>query len=143
MPGMTLTLITRPQSAFLPDNTATAHWSLYLWDPDLNIGTVYQVAKESYFRGNTVTNHREMVRPQDIAAVSASVVVASGLHITHDVMRDVCRRVAYNRPFDLVRNNCQRYCMQVLQELVTGGHLDQHMISALWTKGFTPLIGNR
>lgn len=53
----------------------------------------------------------------------------------------MCKYVADDRPFDLVVNNCQRWCSQVLVYLVEEGYITRAQLAALTAKGFTPLTG--
>lgn len=66
--------------------------------------------------------------------------VASQLALT-DAMVDVqCRAAAQNRPSDLVVNNCQRFCSEILHRLVNNGTITQDQFNALAQKGFQPLV---
>lgn len=59
--------------------------------------------------------------------------------VTNDALDVQCRAAAQNRPFDLVVNNCQRFCSQILQRLVNNGTITQDQFDALAAKGFQPL----
>jgi hypothetical protein len=60
--------------------------------------------------------------------------------LTNDALDVQCRAAAQDRPFDLVVNNCQRFCSQILQRLVNNGTITQDQFDALAAKGFQPLI---
>ena len=67
-------------------------------------------------------------------------MVASGLTLDDAGLDVQCRAAAEGRPFDLVVNNCQRFCTQILQRLVNSGVLTEEQFYALPAKGFQPLV---
>jgi hypothetical protein len=80
------------------------------------------------------------INPTASRSLQASVEVASGLVLTDDALDVQCRAGAQGRPFDLVVNNCQRFCSQILQRLVNNRIITQDQFNALAAKGFQPLI---
>ncbi|OAX85254.1 hypothetical protein ACJ72_00376 [Emergomyces africanus] len=80
------------------------------------------------------------VSPMASRSLRASVEVASGLALSDEALDVQCRAAAQNRPFDLVANNCQKFCSQILQRLVNNGAITQGQFDALAVKGFQPLI---
>ena len=80
------------------------------------------------------------INPVASASLRASVEVASGLVLTNSMLDVQCRAAAQGRPFDLVVNNCQRFCSQILQRLVNNGIITQDQFDALAEKGFQPLV---
>jgi hypothetical protein len=70
----------------------------------------------------------------------ASVEVGSGLSLTKLVLHKTCGATARGRPFDLVVNNCQRFCSHILQGLLDNGTITQDQFDALAAKGFEPLV---
>ncbi|KZT65065.1 hypothetical protein DAEQUDRAFT_731795 [Daedalea quercina L-15889] len=133
----TLCLLGFYQSPLFP--SGTAHWGLYLYSPGERSGTLYHVSKESIV--GATKYDRQRFTPTISQSLRQSVEVASGLALDEGTLNLVCARLAHNRPFDLVVNNCQRYCTEVLVELVRNGTLTQAQFDALSRKGFTPLIG--
>ena len=80
------------------------------------------------------------INPTVSRSLSVSVEVASGLVLTNDMLDTQCRAAEQGRPFDLVVNNCQRFCSQILQRLVNHGSITQDQFDALAAKGFQPLV---
>lgn len=81
------------------------------------------------------------MNPRQSRSLTQFVEVSSNVRLTGDELEGICRRIAHNRPFDLVVNNCQRFCSEVLEYLVEAGHITQAELDALGAKGFHPLVG--
>ncbi|EER39929.1 predicted protein [Histoplasma capsulatum var. duboisii H88] len=134
----TLTLLCFEQSRLFPQDTA--HWALYLWDAHAETGTLFHARKDSLASGQTLYEPIADVSPMASRSLRASVEVASGLALSDEALDVQCRAAAQNRPFDLVVNNCQKFCSQILQRLVNNGTITQGQFDALAVKGFQPLI---
>lgn len=81
--------------------------------------------------------------PQNTSSLRAAVQVASGLQLDSERLRKLCQAIAKDRPFDLVVNNCQAFCTEILVELVRDGTITRAEFDALATKGFTPIVRRR
>lgn len=71
------------------------------------------------------------INPATSRSLEASVEIATGLNLTDDELDALCIAAAENRPFDLVVNNCQRFCHEILQRLVGDGTITQDQVDAL------------
>lgn len=80
------------------------------------------------------------VEPAYSATLKRSVIVASELELDFATLHPLCEAAAVNRPFDLVVNNCQRFCSEVLRRLVNRGVLTEDQYNQLEAKGFTPIF---
>ncbi|TAQ87788.1 hypothetical protein B7494_g3869 [Chlorociboria aeruginascens] len=78
--------------------------------------------------------------PTTSHSLKRSVEVANGLQLDDSVLEVQCRAAAQDRQFDLVVNNCQRFCTEILQRLVNNGIITEEQYNALPAKGFTPLV---
>jgi hypothetical protein len=87
--------------------------------------------------------HLEGFIPHQTKSLRAAVQVASGLRLDFDRLKALCEAIASDRPFDLVVNNCQAFCTEVLVELVRNGTITRAEFDALATKGFTPIVRRR
>ena len=81
------------------------------------------------------------MNPRNTKSLSRYVEVTSELSLTKDTFIAICKHLAHDRPFDLIVNNCQRWCSEVLMHLVHDGWITQAHVDALTEKGFTPLVG--
>ncbi|KAJ5796414.1 uncharacterized protein N7518_004954 [Penicillium psychrosexuale] len=80
------------------------------------------------------------VNPAVSRLLHASVEIASGINLTNDALDVQCCAAAQNRLFDLIVNNCLRFCTEILQRLVNNGTITQDQFDALAEKGFQPLV---
>ncbi|KGQ01156.1 hypothetical protein PAAG_12194 [Paracoccidioides lutzii Pb01] len=86
---------------------------------------------------------RQLVRnvnPMASSSLRALVEVASGVRLTDQMLDAHCISAAHDRSFDLVYNNSQRFCSQVLQRLVYNRVITQSQFDELAMKGFQPLV---
>ncbi|KAF3491890.1 uncharacterized protein GIQ15_01407 [Arthroderma uncinatum] len=134
----TLTLILFEQSKYFPNNTA--HWGLLLREHGLKTGELFHAGKGSLITGMTRFEVIPDVEPVNSSSIRASVEVAAELHLSNHELTAICKEVEKGRRFDLIVNNCQRFCAQVLERLVANGTLTQAQYDALATKGFRPLV---
>ncbi|KAI3126333.1 hypothetical protein CBS147326_7606 [Penicillium roqueforti] len=134
----TSTLLCFNQSRWFPEDTA--HWALFLWDAPAATGTLFHASKASLLSGTTSYEPMDNINPATSRSLQASVEIATGLNLTDDELDALCIAAAENRPFDLVVNNRQRFCHEILQRLVGDGTITQDQVDALAAKGFHPLV---
>lgn len=116
----------------------TAHWGFYLVETGHHTGRVYHVSKDQVVGAQTVFSNFNMT-PTQSKGIRASTLIAN-VNFDNDYMDAICQAVSKERRFDLVVNNCQRWCAQVLAELVKHGKLTEAEVKALKSKGFQPLV---
>ncbi|EEH23072.1 hypothetical protein PABG_05283 [Paracoccidioides brasiliensis Pb03] len=135
-----LTLLCFRQSSLFPQETA--HWALQvlLWNPNAPSGSLFHVSKESLASGQTSYRLVRNVNPMASSSLRALVEVASGVRLTDQMLDAHCISIAHDRSFDLVYNNSQRFCSQVLQRLVYNRVITQSQFDELALKGFQPLV---
>ncbi|EPS95489.1 hypothetical protein FOMPIDRAFT_1132325 [Fomitopsis schrenkii] len=135
----TLALACFSQSTFWPEDTA--HWGLFLYVPGQMEGDLFHILKDSDHARRTQLERVARKNPRRSSSLSQFVEVASNLSLTPERLHEICLRIADGRPFDLIVNNCQRFCSEVLEYLVATGWITQAELDALSTKGFRPLVG--
>jgi len=135
----TLQLILFTQSYLFAQSTA--HWALYLAD-DVStdgVGRLYHIAKAEDGEPKFCD---ESFRPSMSQSLRGAVVVGNDTDLTEAELRETCMDVSKNRTYDLLKNNCQNWVTDVLQDLVLDGRIGQEDMDALPEKGFSPLYGN-
>ncbi|KAI0791991.1 hypothetical protein C8Q75DRAFT_614392 [Abortiporus biennis] len=134
----TLTLLLFTQFSLFPQDTA--HWALYLANDGATSGTLFHASKDSMTTRQTVYQSIPNFSATQSHSLRSAVVVKAGSNLTTSIIDTQCRAAAQNRPFDLIKNNCQKFCSQVLVRLKNSGHITQAEFDALERKGFKPII---
>ena len=70
------------------------------------------------------------------------VIVANNTDLTEAKLKETCMDVSKNHTYDLLKNNCQNWVTDVLQDLVLDGRIGQEDMDVLLAMGFAPLYGN-
>ncbi|KZT03198.1 uncharacterized protein LAESUDRAFT_377583 [Laetiporus sulphureus 93-53] len=134
----TLSLVLFKQSSLFPQDTA--HWALFLAQNGAPTGTLFRVSKESLIGRTNYPGPIVDQKPTDSSSLRSVVIIKSGSNITDAALHTACLAAAQGRPFDLIVNNCQRFCTEVLVRLVNAAYISQAEFDALASKGFTPLV---
>ncbi|KAI0791999.1 hypothetical protein C8Q75DRAFT_615018 [Abortiporus biennis] len=133
----TLSLLLFTQLPLFPQDTA--HWALYLATDGATKGTLFHASKDS-LPTQTIYKAVTNFSATQSQSLRSAVIVKTGSNLTDSIIDTQCRAAAQNRPFDLVKNNCQKFCSQVLVRLKNSGHITQAEFDALERKGFKPII---
>ncbi|KAK2880087.1 hypothetical protein FQN49_000601 [Arthroderma sp. PD_2] len=132
-----LYLVLYKQAPIFPQNTA--HWALYLENEGAASGTLFHASKES-LAGETRYKYATGTKARQSKNLRSAILVKSGTQLTFGLLHPICKATAQGRPFDLVVNNCQRFCSEILVKLVNSGHISAADFANLKNKGFTPLF---
>lgn len=116
----------------------TAHWGFFLVNSGARRGQVYHVAKDQIVGGMTNYSSFETTPTQSKGIRQANLI--ADVAFDEQYMDAICQAVSKERKFDLIVNNCQRWCAQILAELVRHGQLTQAQVDALKARGFEPLV---
>ncbi|OJD12998.1 hypothetical protein AJ78_06491 [Emergomyces pasteurianus Ep9510] len=82
----------------------------YLEPEGSSIGNLYTAFKGS-IAGKTEYEEKETIRARDSKSVrSAILLVKADSRLDFKYLDQICRATAEGRQFDLIVNNCQRYC---------------------------------
>lgn len=111
----------------------------YLAESNSAVGTLFHATKASLRTGKTQYKPIDHVNPNHSKSLRRVVLVTSNSVLTTRVLDTICDAAAQGRPFDLIVNNCQRFCTEVLITLVSMGYVSQAEFESLRIKGFTPL----
>lgn len=97
----------------------TAHWGFYLVDSGAAKGQAYHVAKDQLVGGMTKYSSFQST-PTHSKGIRQAQLIAD-VSFDDQYMDAICQAVSKERKFDLIVNNCQRWCAQILAELVEHG----------------------
>ncbi|CAD0087968.1 unnamed protein product [Aureobasidium vineae] len=84
---------------------------------------------------------RRDITPQHTKSLKRSIIVANELQLDEETLNSLCKAAAQNRAFDLVVNNCQRFCTEILQRLVNNGYITRQQFATLPEKDLPQLTG--
>ena len=119
-----------------------AHWALFLPHKEGRAdGVLFQVQKRGYSRSETMFSQRgfnyRISKSELLANIPIPEIRVRPVNLNHS-----CHVVTRNRPFHLLRRNCQLWVFEVIQHLARSEGLDNGgdiLARIIITWGFRPM----
>jgi hypothetical protein len=120
----------------------TGHWALFLPDEEGGSnGVVYSVQKRSLKSKKTQFSHREFNLQSSIGLLESWIPLPE-IDILPYKLSAACHDATKNRPFHLIKNNCQHWVCEVIENLISRFQIAEgtdvlHKIKSL---GYSPFL---
>lgn len=118
-----------------------AHWGLFLpYREGRADGILFQVQKRGYSRSQTMFSQRGFNYRISKSDLLANIPIPE-IRVRPVKLNHSCHEVTQNRPFHLLRRNCQLWVFEVIKHLARSEGLDNEeiILAHITTLGFKPM----